>query len=81
MKWSKEAARWAISQLDACQGDFATASYETQLTLTSLGHYRHRVAEQALAWFRSIRIANDPVKAAERVAKVRAIANAVGGAS
>ena len=73
MNWTQESAQWAIAQLDACKGDVGVASYETGLTLRSLGHYRHRAAEAADRWFRQL-VQATPERVAERVAKVRAIA-------
>lgn len=76
MNWTQESAQWAIAQLDACKGDVGVASYETGLTLRSLGHYRHRAAEAADRWFRQL-VQATPERVAERVAKVRAIATKV----
>lgn len=78
MKWTKEKARWAIEQLDACQGDVAKAAYETSLTLRSLGHYSFAIGEHADRWFRTLMAQGDieagAAKVAERIAKVRAMA-------
>lgn len=77
MKWTPEKAQWAISQLDACEGDVAKAAYETSLTLRSLGHYSFAIGEHADRWFRTLMVQGDteggPARVAERIAKVRAM--------
>lgn len=78
MKWTQEKAQWAISQLDAFNGDVGRARYDTELTLRSLGHYSFAVGEHADRWFRQLLAQGDveggAAKVAERIAKVRALA-------